>query len=233
VLLAATLALAPFWLGPSFAGYPLVAHDETGTFVYGDCQATSDQGCSPPLQVQDRTTCERNPVALDVVPRRAYRLRGHGIAAVYTRGAIDAAAGHTTTTAFAKSDQLAYRAARALRRRGQARPRQLPAPVYPPAVLGELKRVVAASRTPESAEEIGRFLGLGPGHVRTRLRLARLLPPGTLRDVPVPKRSWAQVEHDRQIAFAAQAHQAQQRFGLTRKQVRRAVKRVRGLTGTC
>jgi hypothetical protein len=233
VALAAVLALTPFWLGPSFAGYPLVAHDETGVFVYGNCQATSDQGCQPPLQVQDRTTCERNVVALDVVPRRVYRLRGHAIAAVYGRGTIDVAAGHTTTTTSARGDQLAYRAARALRRRGQPRPKPLGAPVYPAPVLGELKRVVAAARTPESAEEIGRYLGLGPGHVRTRVRVARLLPRGTLRHVPVPRRSWAQVQHDRQIAFAAQQHQAQRRFGLSRAQVRSAVRRVRGLTGRC
>ena len=233
MLIAAALALAPFWLGPSFAGHPLVAHTEDGTLVYGNCHATSDQGCQPPLQIQDRTTCERNVVALDVVPRRVYRLRGHGIAAVYDRGTIDVASDHTTATASARGDRLAYRAARALRRRGQAHPRPLAAPVYPPAVLAELKRVVVAARTPESAEEIGRYLGLGPGHVRTRLRGARLLPRGTLRDVPVPKRSWPQVEHDRQTAFAARVHQAQQRFGLTRAQVRRAVKRVRGLTGSC
>ena len=101
------------------------------------------------------------------------------------------------------------------------------------AVLKELKRVAVAARTPESAEEIGRHLGLGPGAVRARLRVARLLPPGTLADVPVPKRSWAQVQHDRQIAFAARTHEAQKRFGLTRAQVRAAVKRVRGLTGVC
>ena len=74
---------------------------------------------------------------------------------------------------------------------------------------------------------------MGPGVVRTRMRLARLLPAGVLRDVPVPKRSWAQVQHDRQIAFAAQTGQAQERFGLTRAQVLRAVRRVRGLTGVC
>jgi hypothetical protein len=231
VLLSA--ALAAFWLGQSFAGHPLVAHTESDALVYGNCHATSDGGCQPPLTLQDRTTCERNVVGLDVVPRRIYRLRGHGIAAVYERGTIDAGTGHTTTTVSAQGDALARRATRAMRRRGQARPRPLSAPVYPPAVLGELKRADVAVHTPRSLTEIGHALGMGPGVVRARARVASLLPPGTLDDVPVPKRSWAQVEHDRQIAFAAQTHQAQQRFGLSRKQVRRAVKRVRGLTGSC
>jgi hypothetical protein len=232
----AALAAAPFWLGPSFAGHPLVAHTESDVFVYGNCEIPEGQdegGCSPPLQLQDRTTCERNVVALDVVPRSIYRLRGGGIAADYGEASIDVGSDHTTTTVFANSDRFARRATKAMRRRGQRRPHALPAPVYPPAVLKELKRVVVASHTPRSLEEIAHALGLGPGAVRARVRLARLLPPGTLRDVPVPRRSWAQVEHDRQIAFAAQTHQAQQRFDLTRAQVRRAVRRARGLTGRC
>jgi hypothetical protein len=226
-------ALAPFWLGAAFAGHPPVAHTEQGAFVYGNCHATSDQGCQPPLTLQDRTTCERNVAALDVVPRRIYRLRGQAIAAVYERGTIDVSDGHTTTTVSARGDRLARRATRALRRRGQARPRPLPAPVYPPAVLAELKRADVAVHTPRSLQEIGHALGMGPGVVRARARVAALLPPGALDGVPVPKRSWKQVQHDRQIAFAAQVHQAQQQFHLTRKQVRRAVKRVRGLTGSC
>jgi hypothetical protein len=225
VLAAAALALGAFWLGQSFAGHQLVSHDETGIYVYGD---------SPhQLQLQDRTTCERNVVALDVVPRRIYRVRGAAIAADYEPGAIDVGTGHTTTTIFANTDRFAHRAMRAMRRRGERRAHRLTAPVYPIAVLKELKRVVAAARTPESAEEIGRFLGMGPGVVRARLRVARLLPAGTLAHVPVPRRSWAQVQHDRQIAFAAQTHEAQKRFGLTRAQVRAAVRRVRGLTGVC
>jgi hypothetical protein len=224
VLLTAA-ALGAFWLGQSFAGHPLVSITDDGTYVYGNSPSQ--------LSVQHRTTCERNAVALDVVPRRIYRLRGHGIAAVYQRGTIDVAGGHATITVFAPGDDLAGRAALALRRRGQPRPRALPAPVYPIAVLKELKRVVAASRTGESLQEMGRYLGIGPGVVRARLRVARLLPAGTLAHVPVPRRRWARVQHDRQIAFAAQVGEAQRQFGLTRAQVRAAVKRVRGLTGSC
>jgi hypothetical protein len=233
---AAALASAPFWLGHSFAGHKLVAHTESDVFVYGNCKIPENQdegGCSPPLQLQDRTTCERNVVALDVVPRTIYRLRGGGIAADYGEASIDVGSGHTTTSVFANSDRFARRATRAMRRRGQPGPQPLSAPVYPPAVLKELKRVIVATHTPRSAEEVAAALGMGPGVLRARVRLARLLPSGTLRAVPSPKRSWKQVQHDRQIAFAAQTHQAQQQFGLTRAQVRAAVKRARGLTGSC
>jgi len=234
VLPAAALALATFWLGPSFAGHDLSYHDETGMYVYGTCEIPPDEGgCSPPLSLQNRTTCERNVVALDVVPRRIYRLRGRGIAADYGEASIDVGTGHTTTSVFATSDRFARRATNAMRRHGRCLPHALAAPVYPRAVLAELKRVIVVSRTPRSAEEIGQTLGLTTGVVRARVRLGRLLPAGTLRDVRVPRRSWAQVQHDRQIAFAAQVHQAQQQFGLPREQVRRAVRRVRGLTGRC
>jgi hypothetical protein len=224
VLLAAA-ALGAFWLGQSFAGHPLVSHTDSGAYIYGDSPSQ--------LSLQDRTTGERNVVALDVVPRRVYRIRGAGIAADYERGETDVGSGHTTTTIFANTDRFGHRAASAMRRRGERRPHALPAPVYPIAVLKELKRVVAAAGTPESLQEVSRYLGMKPAVVRARLRVARLLPAGALAGVPVPRRSWAQVKHDRQIAFAARVHQAQRQFGLTRAQVRAAVKRVRGLTGVC
>ena len=224
-MLLAAAALGAFWLGQSFAGHPLVTLTESGAYIYGNSPSQ--------LSLQDRTTCERNVVALDVVPRRVYRIRGAGIAAEYERGEIDVGTAHTTTTIFAETDRFARRAARAMRRRGERRPHALPAPAYPIAVLKELKRVVAAAQTPESLREVSRYLGIRPGVVRARLRLARLLPAGTLAGVPVPRRRWAQVQHDRQIAFAAQVHEAEQQFGLTRAQVRAAVKRVRGLTGVC
>ena len=155
------------------------------------------------------------------------------VAAAYQRGSLDVASARTPSTIIARGDRLAARAARAMRRRGQHRPQPLAAPAYPPAVLAELKRADVAVHTPRSLTEIGHALGMRPGVVRARARVASLLPPGTLDDIPVPKRRWAEVEHDRQVAFAAQVHQAQQQFGLTRAEVRRAVKRVRGLTGSC
>jgi len=46
-----------FWLGKSFEGLPLT-HSEhyvrgRASFIYGDCEATSDMGCAPPLEVQN------------------------------------------------------------------------------------------------------------------------------------------------------------------------------------
>jgi hypothetical protein len=50
-----------YWLGKSFQGLPLT-HAEPyvggrASFVYGDCEAKSDMGCAPPLEVQN-VVCE-------------------------------------------------------------------------------------------------------------------------------------------------------------------------------
>jgi hypothetical protein len=183
--------------------------------------------------VQNRTTCDRNPVGLDVAPDRIRRLRGAAIAWSLERGAVDVSTGRSNATVYAHGDRGAERAARALRRRSQGRPARLAAPVFPPAVLRELKRVTAAREQLGSTVAVGYALGIPRRFVRVRLQVARLLPVGALRGVSVPRRSWAEVERDRQVAFAAETHDAQRRFHLSRAQVRRAVRRVRGLAGDC
>jgi hypothetical protein len=202
--------------------------------VYGSCQPPPDEGgCSPPLQVQNHSACEFNPVGLDVAPHGIRRFRGAAIAWSHEAAGVNVSAGRSTAVVYAWTDRRAERAARALRRVGQPGPRPLPAPVFPRAVLAELKRVVVARRELESTVAVGYALGIPRRFVRARLDVARVLPPGALRGVRVPRRSWPEVQRDRQIAFAAETGDAQRRFDLTREQVRRAVRRVRGLVGKC
>lgn len=238
----ATLALAaaPFWLGQSFEGLPLTTQQSGSTggdlFVYGSCEAKPDSGCSPPLQVQNATTCTRNAVGLDVVPRSIHRVRGAGIAATYERGGIDVSTGRTTAAVYTSTDRRAARAVAALRRRSQSKPGSLPPPVFPPAVLKELKRVVVAWNRERRVSAVAAALGLRAAHVRTRLTVARLLPARALRAVEPPRRSWANIQRDRQVAFWAHEfgrRKAMEQFELGRAQVRRAVRRVRGLAGEC
>jgi hypothetical protein len=237
---AAALLAAPFWVGPSFESLPLTAQEDSSTggtlFVYGTCDAKPDSGCSPPLQVQNATTCTRNPVGLDVAMRSVRRIRGGAIATSHERGQVDVSTGGSTATIYTRSDARARRAAAALRRTSQTQPTRLPPPVYPRAVLAELKRVVVARREHQCARAIGIALGLGPGHVRNRLRLLRVLPAGALLGVSAPRRTWAEVERDRQVAFWAHdfsVPEAMDHFSLSRAEVRRAVRRVRGLAGDC
>ena len=53
--------------GSSLDGMPLAVFYDTGgfspsvSFLYGNCIATDDMGCSPPVQVQVWPACKRNP----------------------------------------------------------------------------------------------------------------------------------------------------------------------------
>jgi hypothetical protein len=240
VLLAAGPAAATpprYWLGPQFASLPLT-HDEPRLVVYGDCDPKPDQGCSPPLQVQSWTTCDRNPVGLDVLPARLYGHRGGGIVADYGGGAgLNLMTGRSTATVFANRQRIARRALPALRRRTQDTPtRRLASPVFPIAVVRELKRVELAYRRATSVEAASRAIGLSAPVLRIRLRLARLLPAASLRGVRSPRRSIPAIERDRQVAFWVKqfsVRKAATQFGLTDEQVRRTVRRVRGLVGEC
>lgn len=239
-LVSCALAFAPFWLGPSFDGLPLTSQDSGSnvaeTYIYGDCTPPPDGGCAPPAAVQNRTTCERNVVALDVVPSSVRLVRGGGIAAWYERGSVDVATGRTTATIFASTSARAARAVRALRHESQSEPKPMSAPVYPPAVRDELKRVVVAVRGERSVARASRTLGLSRAHVCTRLQVARLLPARALAGAKVPVRSWKELARERQVAFWVQEFgldEAVERFGLSGPEVRRAVRRVRGLTGEC
>jgi hypothetical protein len=74
------------------------------TYVYGTCHATSDNGCSPPLQVQTWSACHRKPRAAPA---------GHDVA--LRRGRV-------TIVVFARSDRLAARAVALLRKAKPADP---------------------------------------------------------------------------------------------------------------
>ncbi len=225
---------ADFWVGPSFEG--LAVKDE-GSFFYGDCEPPPGEGgCAPPLEIQNSTTCERNPVALDVSPRRLFRERGGAIVGDYG-DSFDVGVGGHTVTVFADTRRRARAAVGQLRRRSQAAPpARLAPPAYPYRVRQELKRVLVARKRSPTARGIARRTGVPVRAVRTRLALGRLVGARALRGIPVPRRSWRAVEHDRQVSFTAGEESvgaAARQFRLTHAQVRRAVRRVRGLTGSC
>lgn len=224
-----------FWLGDEFEGLSLT-HDEDGLFVYGDCDpGPGEGGCSPPLQVQNKTACERNPVGIDLPPRRLFRLRDGGIVSDYSDG-FDVLAGRSGFTVFANRRKQARRALGALRPRGAAAPVRLERPQLPFAVLLELKRVSAAWAGHRSVKEIGNRTGVSRWRVRTWLRLGTLLGREALEGIPVPELSWRAVRQYRQVAFLVSdlgVRGAAKHFDLAPAEVRRRVQRVRGLTGEC
>ena len=240
LLVPAPAAAAPadFWLGPSFEGLPLDVDTRGGFYDYGPCDPPpgSDGGCASALQVQNSTACERNPVAIDIAPNRIFRVRGGAIAALYSRDRVDVTTGRQAVAVFSL-DRRAIRAVRALRRRSEpAPPRRLPRPVFPRAVREELVRVIVARRRYPTVRSIVRATGVPAWRVRVRLRIARLVGRGALRGVRPPARSWRAVQRDRQAALQANEfgeRRTAREFRVTRRELRRMIRRVRGLAGRC
>jgi hypothetical protein len=226
----------PYWLGPSYRGLPLTATPGS-SYIYGDCDPQPDAGCPPPYQVQNAAICECNPFVIDFQPRRVLRVRGGAIAADYGQASFDVGLGRHTVTVYAYTTARARRAVDQLRRRSQAEPpERLPAPVYPKAVLQELKRVAVARRRLGSIRTVAHRIGLSRRPTETRLRMAKLLGPEPLAEVNVPERPWRVVRRERKIARFAEAigrRPTARRFDLALPELRRIIRRVRGLTGIC
>jgi hypothetical protein len=225
----------PYWLGPSYLGLKLDVVPPS-SYIYGSCDPPPDGGCVPPYEVQHHRSCARNPLTGGGQPSRVYRVRGGAIAAV-SGTEVEVGVGRHTVVVFAYNRRLAERAARALRRRSEDTPRSdLPVPVYPKAVVQELKRVAVAMRRADDVRVAARRLDMPRAAVRARQALAELLPQRALARVRVPGRSWTTVRRERRIALFAQAlgrRATAERFDLSVREVRRIVQRVRGLSGRC
>jgi hypothetical protein len=230
-----------YWLGPYFAGLEWTGLTEPSlptdrTFSYGDCEPPEGEGgCSLPVQVQNWTSCERNPVGLDSVPYEVYRVRGGGIAAGYESTSVDVGTGRQTVTVFTNEPELVGAVVREVRPRSHSAPQPLAPPIYPMPVLRELKRVTVAAKRFDGAGAISRAIGLHPAEVRVRLRIAELLGPDALAGVPPPTMSIATLERFRQLAFRTQFNpvRAARQRGESVAALRAKLRRVRGLTGLC
>lgn len=164
-------------------------------------------------------------------------MRGGALAARYRGNGIDLSTGRHTVTIFTDTSARETAAVAQLRRRSEQVPApRLAAPRYPRAVLQELKRVVVARPGGRSVEAIREAIGLSGPAVRVRLALARLVGPRALRHVPAPARSWREVKHARQAAFGEREQgerSTARELGITVARLRRLVRSVRGLTGSC
>jgi len=233
---AARSGAGAYWLGAAFDGLPLTS-STGGSYIYGDCTPGPDSGCAPPLEVQNASTCARNPLAIDVLPADLRHVRGGAIAARYPGNGTDLASGRYTVTIFTDTSARETAAVAQLRRRSDQAPApRLAAPRYPRAALQELKRVEIARRSGRSVDAIRDTIGVSRPAIRMRLALARLVGSRALRDVPAPTRTWRAVKRARQVAFRAQTGGEQstaREMGITVRRVRQLVRSVRGLTGRC
>ena len=227
-----------YWLGPYFAGLRLTStSDFSGkSFGYGDCDPPPDEGgCSVPAQIQNSSSCARNPIGLDRLPYRVFLVRGGGLAAEYEKTGVDVGTGSHTVTVYTNEFELMGAALRELRTQADSTPQPLAPPVYPMPVLRELKRVTAAKARLDRVGDIARAVDLPAAEVRLRLRIAELLGPDALTGVPPPTMSTATVERLRQLAFRAQFNLARtaREHGISKAALRTKVNRVRGLIGSC
>jgi hypothetical protein len=143
--------------------------------------------------------------------------------------------GDRTFTVDTGEPELTSAALREARRRSQPAPEPLPPPIYPRAVLRELKRVTAAAERLSGVKAIARETELGTDQVRYRLRIAELLGPEALAGVPAPTMSTARVKRLIQLAELVRVYprRTAEKNDTTVAALRRLVRPVRGLTGFC
>jgi hypothetical protein len=227
-----------YWLGPYFGGLRLT-HTPTAPwdnfFAYGDCEPPPDEGgCSVPAQVQNSSSCARNPIGIDRLPYRVYLVRGGGLAAEYERSGVDVGTGDRTITLYTEFELMGA-ALREVRLQTDTEPQPLAPPVYPMPVLRELKRVTVRADRGEGIKTIARETGLRDYEVELRLQIAELLGPDALANVPPPKMSVAAVERLRQLAFRAEYDlgRTARQHGISKGELRKKIARVRGLAGPC
>lgn len=233
-----------YWLGPYFAGGELDEREGPTDFrfSYGECDFPEGEGgCLPPVEVMNFTSCEQNPIGLEYMPDEIRLLRGGGLAVVdgddfEEEGTweVEVGTGHQTFSVRADYELIGA-ALREVRTKSQSTPQPFIPPVYPMPVLRELKRVTAVEKRLGEIGAIAEETGLSPDTVRVRLRIAELLGPDALADVPVPTMSTRTVKRFSQIASLMEIHSkaVARKTGLSMAELRKKASRVRGLGGAC
>jgi hypothetical protein len=212
--------------------------DDTGPeFIYGDCKLPEGEGgCSYPAAIRTSTTCSLNPISYGSVTSSVSLLRGGGLMTGNSevgRGYVGT--GDRTFTIESYEPGLRGAALREAHRRSQAAPEPLPPPVYPMAVLRELKRVTAAAERLHGIKAIASETELTPADVRFRLRIAEPLGPKALAGVSVPTMSTARVKRLIGLAvnFSIYPKRTAEKNGMTPAELGKLTSRVRGLAGSC
>ncbi len=237
-----------YWLGPYFAGLRLT---ETWyqSFAYGECEFPEGEGgCTPPVQVLNATSCVVNPLRVGAPMGKVFLVRGGGLAVagevetgvvetgVVETGVVDVGTGRQTVSVRVTEPEVLGAVLREVHRRSEAGSEPLAPPVYPLPVLRELKRVTVAQERFDGVAAIAEATELHPDEVELRLRIAELLGPDALAGVPAPTMSVATVEHLRSLASGVQTHNlahTAERHKMSVAVLRKQIRRVRGLAGSC
>jgi hypothetical protein len=172
------------WVGASFEGLRLTAVSRQfglPTFIYGTCKPRGEsESCTPPLEIQVASICDRNALVLDVRPRATFHARGVPVLD-YGERRLELASAASQIMVFAAPDR-ARRAIAALRRiDAQAPAGNLAAPRYPRYYLAQLRRVNDAYTRTASMRATRAELHISQSAVRFQLALADELGAARLR----------------------------------------------------
>jgi hypothetical protein len=173
-----------YWVGASFEDLPLTEVSRqlgVTTFIYGTCKPQGEgESCSPPLEVQVASICDRNALVLDVQPRATFHARGVPVRD-YGERRLELATAASQIIVSAAPDR-ARRAIAALRAVDEEAPQgDLPAPRYPRYYLAQLLRVHDTYARTRRVRTTSTVLHVSQSAVRFQLALADELGAARLR----------------------------------------------------
>jgi TolB protein len=167
-----------YWLGPTF-GSALLSGVSLDGPLYGDCASYRAGDCPRRIQLQNASTCERDPFWYARLPVHRFAYQG-AIVARYPGedGGWDIYTGHTAVALFGvgKRPGDIRRVVRALRpvESVEVRAGPLAPPRFPPAFWRKLERFERVARR-AGVPGAARALRVTPAAVRDKLSLGRLL----------------------------------------------------------
>lgn len=172
------------WVGASFEGLRLTAVSRQlglTTFIYETCKPRGQsESCTPPLEVQVGSICDRNALVLDVRPRATFHARGVPVLD-YGERRLELASAASQIMIFATPDR-ARRVIAALRPIDEEAPSgDLAAPRYPRYYLAQLRRVHDTFARTASVRATRAELHISQSAVRFQLALADELGAARLR----------------------------------------------------
>jgi hypothetical protein len=198
----------PLWLGERFDDLPFderspgrIGRGDVVSFFYG---SPGPGGGAWPIEVQNWSVCDRNPLELDVLPERVSRLRGAIV--LHYGGEGEVLSARTNAVLFGVGRDRVEAAVAALRpERGDAAlDAPLPAAQLPRWVLRQLKLVRSVARRRGTGPAVRRRLGISRSAIRMHVRLARALRPAAFRGVARARMTPGEVIRDRQALINLQ-----------------------------
>jgi hypothetical protein len=228
-----------FWPGAKLDGLTLtrvLPGVGSTTLIYGSCtpQPTGDGAtCTPPLEIEVASICDRNALVLDVRPSSHLRTRGVSVLA-YGDGRLEVATG-TSNVVISARPSLARRALAALRPFKRQWQRNLPSARYPRYYIGQLQRVYDVYRH-DGADSVRRQLGVSRSAVRFEFELARGLGTNRLHRGHEAAPTVNDVKRDRlaaELVGVQDERGAARALGISLRQVRASAKRGRDRRRGC